>query len=216
MLTLGELCDLVAGRVALVIELKSRFDGDMRLPPAPPRCWQAMPARSRRCRSIPARSRRCASSRPALAARHRRACGATPATPVAGANVARSRYLLHALAARPHFLAYRVKDLPRAAAAGRAHVLRPAAADLDGAQPGGPRRAATLCRPDDFRGISAINRRLGPLRMPPSRCPSTDLRLRVVPAIAEIAGRRLGRLRQSERGRRLFNQNLMTAKSTAM
>ena len=31
MMTLGELCDLVAGRVPLVIELKSRFDGDMRL-----------------------------------------------------------------------------------------------------------------------------------------------------------------------------------------
>lgn len=31
MITLGELCDLVAGRVTLVIELKSRFDGDRRL-----------------------------------------------------------------------------------------------------------------------------------------------------------------------------------------
>jgi glycerophosphoryl diester phosphodiesterase len=31
MLTLGELCDLVGGRVALVIELKSRFDGERRL-----------------------------------------------------------------------------------------------------------------------------------------------------------------------------------------
>ena len=30
-LTLGELCDLVAGRATLVIELKSRFDGDRRL-----------------------------------------------------------------------------------------------------------------------------------------------------------------------------------------
>jgi glycerophosphoryl diester phosphodiesterase len=31
MLTLGELCDLVAGRATLVIELKSRFDDDLRL-----------------------------------------------------------------------------------------------------------------------------------------------------------------------------------------
>src|SRR5258705_5735567 len=31
MITLGELCDLVAGRTTLVIELKSRFDGDIRL-----------------------------------------------------------------------------------------------------------------------------------------------------------------------------------------
>lgn len=32
MMTLGELCDLVGGRVALLPELKSRFDGDARLP----------------------------------------------------------------------------------------------------------------------------------------------------------------------------------------
>src|SRR5215471_19684638 len=31
MITLGELCDLVAGRTTLVIEMKSRFDGDRRL-----------------------------------------------------------------------------------------------------------------------------------------------------------------------------------------
>src|SRR5437868_8507359 len=31
MLTIGELCDLVAGRAALVLELKSNFDGDPRL-----------------------------------------------------------------------------------------------------------------------------------------------------------------------------------------
>jgi glycerophosphoryl diester phosphodiesterase len=32
MMTLGELCDLVAGRAPLLLELKSRFDGDGRLP----------------------------------------------------------------------------------------------------------------------------------------------------------------------------------------
>jgi glycerophosphoryl diester phosphodiesterase len=31
MMTLGELCDLVASRVTLVLELKSRFDGDLRI-----------------------------------------------------------------------------------------------------------------------------------------------------------------------------------------
>jgi len=31
LLTLGELCDLVGGRVAILLELKSRFDGDCRL-----------------------------------------------------------------------------------------------------------------------------------------------------------------------------------------
>ena len=32
MMTLGDLCDLVDGRITMVIELKSRFDGDSRLP----------------------------------------------------------------------------------------------------------------------------------------------------------------------------------------
>ncbi len=32
MMTLGDLCDLVGGRVTMLIELKSRFDGDGRLP----------------------------------------------------------------------------------------------------------------------------------------------------------------------------------------
>jgi glycerophosphoryl diester phosphodiesterase len=32
MMTLGELCDLVGGRITILVELKSRFDGDGRLP----------------------------------------------------------------------------------------------------------------------------------------------------------------------------------------
>ena len=32
MMTLGELCDLVGGRATMLLELKSRFDGDGRLP----------------------------------------------------------------------------------------------------------------------------------------------------------------------------------------
>ena len=32
MMTLGELCDLVGGRVTMLVELKSRFDGNTRLP----------------------------------------------------------------------------------------------------------------------------------------------------------------------------------------
>lgn len=32
MMTLGDLCDLVAGRITMLVELKSRFDGDGRLP----------------------------------------------------------------------------------------------------------------------------------------------------------------------------------------
>ena len=32
MMTLGELCDLVGGKITMLVELKSRFDGDTRLP----------------------------------------------------------------------------------------------------------------------------------------------------------------------------------------
>ena len=52
-MTLGELCDLVAGRITMLLELKSRFDGDGRLAgPRLPRYWRAIAARWRRCRSI--------------------------------------------------------------------------------------------------------------------------------------------------------------------
>ena len=55
MLTLGELCDLVAGRTTLLIELKGRFAGDTRLAArTAERAGRPTAARSRRCRSIPA------------------------------------------------------------------------------------------------------------------------------------------------------------------
>ena len=47
-MTLGDLCDLVAGRATLVLELKSHFDGDRRLVAALRRtCWRTMPGRWR-------------------------------------------------------------------------------------------------------------------------------------------------------------------------
>ena len=67
-MTLGEFCDLVAGRVALVIEMKSHFAATRACPPGSPRCCRAMPVRSRPCRSIPARSSRCRMPRPACRA----------------------------------------------------------------------------------------------------------------------------------------------------
>ena len=63
MLTLGELCDLVDGRVTMLIELKSRFDGDDRLPTASPPCSPATAAPQRRCRSIRARLPGCGTKR---------------------------------------------------------------------------------------------------------------------------------------------------------
>jgi glycerophosphoryl diester phosphodiesterase len=114
MLTLGELCDLVAGRVTLVLELKSRFDGDLRLvsraaevlknyagavavmsfDPA-----QVLAARA----TAPGLTRGIVAERwythhewDRLPARDKR----------------RLAFLLHGLRTRPHFVAYAVRDLP--------------------------------------------------------------------------------------------------------
>jgi glycerophosphoryl diester phosphodiesterase len=95
MITLGELCDLAAGRVAIFVEVKSHFDGDLRLAtraakvladyrgPQHPRGvvgerkfdhpeWRSLSARTRRTLT----------------------------------------YFLHVMRSRPQFIAYSVHDLP--------------------------------------------------------------------------------------------------------
>ncbi len=114
MLTLGDLCDLVAGRVPLVIEMKSRFDGDLRV--------------AARAAAVLARYSGPAalmSFDPALVASLR-----ATAPGIVRGIVAERRYahrewaaltpsqkfylahLLHAPKTRPQFIAYAVKDLP--------------------------------------------------------------------------------------------------------
>jgi len=114
MLTLGELCDLVGGRAALLPELKSRFDGDDRLParaaavlagyrgPVAPMSFDPAQLRSLRERApgLP---------RGIVAAKYR-------PHPYWDRMPAWQRYamgtLLPALTARPYFVAYAVDDLP--------------------------------------------------------------------------------------------------------
>lgn len=112
-ITLGELLDLVGGRVTLVIEIKSLGDGDARLPrraaqvlagyagPAALMSFdpfqvavvrEAAPARTRGLIAQRAQGR----AGEALGARWRRAAG----------------YFAHLVRARPQFLAYSVADLP--------------------------------------------------------------------------------------------------------
>jgi glycerophosphoryl diester phosphodiesterase len=114
MMTLGELCDLVTGRVALVIELKSRFDGDLRL--------------AARATDVLARYRGHAalmSFDPAPIAALRRFAPSLPRGIVAERHYSQSEwnslpartrralaYFQHALTSRPQFLAYAVRDLP--------------------------------------------------------------------------------------------------------
>ncbi|TAK49197.1 MAG: glycerophosphodiester phosphodiesterase [Xanthobacteraceae bacterium] len=113
-ITLDELCDLVAGRVTMVLELKSRFDGDRKLvartvevlrsykgPAAAMSFDPAMVCELRARapelpRGIVAQSRYDDGEWRALSSDQRR----------------RLTYLRHAFRSRPHFVAYWVKDLP--------------------------------------------------------------------------------------------------------
>jgi glycerophosphoryl diester phosphodiesterase len=114
MLTLGDLCDLVNGRATIVIELKSRFDRDVRLAnrvaevltayagPAAPMSfdpWQILALRHK------ARGIACG----IVAAKYRPHpyWDLMPAWMRHGMS-----YLLTAVVARPHFIAYAAADLP--------------------------------------------------------------------------------------------------------
>jgi glycerophosphoryl diester phosphodiesterase len=116
MITLGELCELVAGRVTLVIEIKSRFDDDRRLigraaevlasyrgpvalmsfDPGPMAALRALAPKL--TRGIVAERRYSHHEWDHLSGRAKRALS----------------YFTHALQTRPQFIAYSVKDLPSA------------------------------------------------------------------------------------------------------
>jgi len=115
-ITLAELCELVGSRVTLLIELKSRFDGDLRL--------------ARRAAEVLAGYAgpvAVMSFDPAQVAAFRRAAPAITRGVVAerryvdhdwdrlSATTKRAMsYFAHALRTRPQFIAYSVKDLPAA------------------------------------------------------------------------------------------------------
>jgi glycerophosphoryl diester phosphodiesterase len=125
MMTLGELCDLVAGRATLLVELKSRFDGDPRLPgrvatvlsgyrgPAAPMSFDPMQLAVLRQKSprLP---------RGIVAAKYR-------PHPYWDQMPAWLRYsmgsLLPAFMARPQFVAYSIADLPALAPYLARHAL---------------------------------------------------------------------------------------------
>jgi len=113
-MTLGELCDLVAGRVPLVIELKSRFDGDRRLVARVAQVLQSY-----------AGPVAVMSFDPGLVQALRETASGLPRGIVAERYYKDSEwyelsdsqkrslaFLLHAPRTRPHFVAYHVKDLP--------------------------------------------------------------------------------------------------------
>lgn len=110
MLTLGELCELVAGRATLVLELKSRFDGDPRLASrvarvlagyaGPVAVMSFDPAPIAALRDLAPGLRR------GLVAMQR-----DPGERNGQSSASPARFAVQALTARLQFLAYRVRDL---------------------------------------------------------------------------------------------------------
>jgi glycerophosphoryl diester phosphodiesterase len=124
-MTLGELCDLVAGRVTMLLELKSRFDGDGRLParvasvlkgyrgPVAPMSFDPMQLAALR-RDAP----QLVSG--VIAARYRPHPYWDLMQPWMRNTMA---YLLPAISARPQFVAYSVADLPALAPLAARHIF---------------------------------------------------------------------------------------------
>ena len=116
MITVGDLCDLVAGRVALVIEMKSRFDGERRLVAraakvlagysGPAALMSFDPAQIRELRSIAPRLPRGIVAERYHPRRERKELSTRTKRALS--------YFRHALGARPQFIAYSVQDLPAA------------------------------------------------------------------------------------------------------
>jgi glycerophosphoryl diester phosphodiesterase len=112
MMTLGDLLDLVAGRVTLVLELKSHFDGDIRLPHRVARVVESYAGPVAAMSFDPWQIGALQDLAPGLprggvaqglgrkAQEGRRGKGDALA------------YLLRGMRSRPHFLAYNVQDLP--------------------------------------------------------------------------------------------------------
>ncbi|HWP17172.1 MAG TPA: glycerophosphodiester phosphodiesterase family protein, partial [Xanthobacteraceae bacterium] len=114
MMTLGELCDFVAGRVPLVIELKSRFDGNLSLVRRAGEVLTAYPGPAALMSFDPApiaalREMAPDIPRGIVAERHYGHSEWHDLTPAQKRSLA---FLLHGFRTRPHFVAYHVKDLP--------------------------------------------------------------------------------------------------------
>lgn len=110
MLTLGELCDLVGGRATLLIELKSRFDGDQRLAV---RVAKVLAGRRGPFAVMSFDPGPIAALKDLAPGLLRGLVAQKPGGSSDHAPSAR-RYALQTLSARMQFLAYRVQDLPSA------------------------------------------------------------------------------------------------------
>jgi glycerophosphoryl diester phosphodiesterase len=113
MATLGELCDLVAGRVPILVEVKSRFDGNIALAARGAKVLAAYSGPAAIMSFDPSVVAACRWMEPSLVrgivAQRRRS-----ASDDGEKTILPARYALDLMKARPHFLAYRIQDLPSA------------------------------------------------------------------------------------------------------
>jgi glycerophosphoryl diester phosphodiesterase len=119
MMTLGDLLDLVGGRVALFLELKSRFDRDLRLPRRVAAVLETYSGPVAAMSFDPYQVEAIQDFAPGLP----RGIVAQRRDRREGGGHDRFAYLLHGLRSRPHFIAYHVKDLPAPAPFLARHVL---------------------------------------------------------------------------------------------
>jgi glycerophosphoryl diester phosphodiesterase len=114
MMSLGDLCALVAGRVTLVIEVKSHFDGDRRLVARMAEVLASYRGPVAGMSFDPDQVQALRMLMPALprgiiAERRYEAADWPGTTPAQRRGM---RHLRHAVRTRPHFVAYRVDELP--------------------------------------------------------------------------------------------------------
>ena len=153
MMTLGDLCALVAGRVPLVIEVKSHFDGDRKLVSRMAEVLAAYSGPAVGMSFDPDQVMALRELMPDAAARHRRRARIYRGRLAGSLTPAQRRgmtHLRHAFRTRPHFVAYWVNELPARGALDRPQHFRPAAADLDRAHAGAARARRAPRRPDDL------------------------------------------------------------------
>ena len=115
-MTLGELCGLVAGRAALVLELKSHFDGDRRLAARAAEVLASyagpVAVMSFDPQQIAALMQLAPGLPRGIVAEYRYNAGEW--RQLSSAQRRSLRWMLHANRTRPHFIAYALRDLPAA------------------------------------------------------------------------------------------------------
>jgi len=116
MLTLGEYCDLIAGRVTLVVEIKSRFDGDRRLAERVVTVLQAYRGAvgAMSFDPLPLAVVRQAGPHILRGVVAERYYSHPEWQFLSTAQKRRLAWMLHAPSSRPQFVAYHVNDLPAA------------------------------------------------------------------------------------------------------